>query len=55
MESHVTIPQTWAIEVKGLTKFFGSHPVLNEINLEVSEGEFVVIFGPNGAGKPYRL
>jgi heme exporter protein A len=45
------IAKTRAIEVKGLTKSFGSHPALKGIDLEVKQGESVVIFGPNGAGK----
>ena len=41
----------YAIEVKGLTKSFGTQPALRGIDIEVKKGESVVIFGPNGAGK----
>ena len=43
--------QAWAIKVHGLTKSFGTHPALRGIDLEVRQGESLVIFGPNGAGK----
>ena len=39
------------IEVQGLTKSFGNHLALRGVDIEVRQGEFVVIFGPNGAGK----
>ncbi|MFH1381853.1 MAG: ABC transporter ATP-binding protein [Chloroflexota bacterium] len=40
-----------AIEVAGLTKFFGHRAALRGIDLKVAGGESVAIFGPNGAGK----
>ena len=43
--------QAGAIQVQGLTKTFSNHPALRELDLEVGQGESVVIFGPNGAGK----
>ena len=43
--------QAWALQVQGLAKSFGNRRVLKGIDLEVKEGESVVIFGPNGAGK----
>ncbi|UCG69848.1 MAG: heme ABC exporter ATP-binding protein CcmA [Thermoplasmata archaeon] len=39
------------ITVKKLNKRFGRKSVINELDLEVEEGEFLVMFGPNGAGK----
>ena len=39
------------LEVKNLTKHFGSFTALNEVNLEVGKGEIVGFIGPNGAGK----
>ncbi len=39
------------IELRKLTKAFGSKMVLRGIDLTVATGESLVIFGPNGAGK----
>ncbi|MFK8139195.1 MAG: ATP-binding cassette domain-containing protein [Bdellovibrionales bacterium] len=40
-----------ALEVKNLTKSYGSKQVLRGVNFEISEGECVSLLGPNGAGK----
>lgn len=39
------------IEVKDLTKQFGDLVVLDNINFQVAEGEFLAIVGPTGCGK----
>ncbi|MFW9854693.1 MAG: ABC transporter ATP-binding protein [Candidatus Thorarchaeota archaeon] len=39
------------ISVHNLGKKFGKLQVLDQINLEVDKGEYVVILGPSGAGK----
>ena len=39
------------IELRGLTKAYGSHTVLNRVNLTVEKGERVALIGHNGAGK----
>ena len=39
------------LEVKGLTLAFGGLTCLNDLDLEVGEGEIVSVIGPNGAGK----
>jgi ABC-2 type transport system ATP-binding protein len=39
------------LEVKGLTKKFGSFTALNKIDLVMKEGEILGFIGPNGAGK----
>lgn len=39
------------IELRKLTKAFGSKVALRGIDLRVAPGESLVIFGPNGAGK----
>jgi heme ABC exporter ATP-binding subunit CcmA len=39
------------IEVRGLTKYFGRFSALRDLNLDVKKGEFVAVFGRNGAGK----
>jgi multiple sugar transport system ATP-binding protein len=44
-----------SIEVKDLTLNFGSVSVLKDMNLDVAEGEFVVLLGPSGCGKSTLL
>jgi ABC-2 type transport system ATP-binding protein len=44
-----------SIEVRHLSKSFGSTKVLNDISLNVGEGEFYGLFGSNGAGKTTLL
>lgn len=39
------------IKIRGLNKFFDHHHVLRNIDLEVKEGEKLVIIGPSGSGK----
>jgi len=39
------------IEVKSLTKKFGSFMAVNGINVQIKEGEIFGFLGPNGAGK----
>jgi lipoprotein-releasing system ATP-binding protein len=43
------------IEVKDITKSFGSLKVLKGINLSIGKGEIVSIIGPSGAGKTTLL
>jgi ABC-2 type transport system ATP-binding protein len=40
-----------AIQTEKLTKFYGSHRGIVEVDLEVHEGEAFGFLGPNGAGK----
>ncbi len=39
------------IEVKNITKFYGSQKALDAINFTIEKGEIVGFLGPNGAGK----
>lgn len=50
-EGKAVNPEAWAIEVKGVTKVFGSRLALRGVDLEVKKGGFLTIFGSNGAGK----
>lgn len=40
-----------AIEIKGLTKYYGKHRGIIELNMEVPKGALFGFLGPNGAGK----
>jgi zinc transport system ATP-binding protein len=44
-----------AIVTKGLWFSYDSHPVLEDVNLSVPQGDFVSVVGPNGGGKTTLL
>ena len=39
------------LELRGLSKSFGGLRVIQDLDLEVAEGEILSVIGPNGAGK----
>lgn len=39
------------LEIKKLVKIYGKRRVVNEVSLDINQGEVVGILGPNGAGK----
>ena len=43
------------LKVQDLSKSFGSTEVLKKINLEIEEGNFLVLLGPSGCGKSTLL
>ncbi len=44
-----------SVSVKDLTLNFGATSVLKKLNLDVAEGEFIVLLGPSGCGKSTLL
>jgi sulfate transport system ATP-binding protein len=40
-----------SIRLESLSKRYDGHPVVNNVSLEVTEGEFFVLLGPSGSGK----
>ena len=44
----MTIP---AIELRGVSKSFGSVDAVRDVSLEVRDGEFLTLLGPSGSGK----
>ena len=43
------------LELKGITKKFGSKTILDNLNLTVTDGKILTIVGPSGAGKTTLL
>ena len=43
------------LEAKGLHRNYGSVVAVDDLDLSMSEGEFLTIVGPNGAGKSTLL
>jgi len=46
-----TTPDTIAIQVKNLTKYFNDLKAVDGLSLEIRQGEVFGLLGPNGAGK----
>ena len=40
-----------AIDIRGVSKTFGTHPAVDDVSLEVPEGSIYGFIGPNGSGK----
>ena len=51
----ITMTNNSIIEIRNLSFAYSGHPVLEEINLSVREGDFVAMIGPNGGGKTTLL
>ncbi len=51
IEHHQEKPVEQMISLKHVSKYFGEFRALNDVSLEVSAGERVVVCGPSGSGK----
>ena len=43
------------VSLRNVNKSFGAHHVLKDVNLDISEGDFICIFGKSGGGKTTLL
>src|SRR4051812_28801246 len=43
------------VSVEGVVKSFASTPAVNEVSLQVRQGEFLTLLGPSGCGKTTLL
>lgn len=43
------------IEIKGITKYFGKKPVVDNVTVQIRPGKITSFIGPNGAGKSTLL
>ena len=43
------------IVIKNLEKSFGDNKVINKFNIDIKDGEFIVLVGPSGCGKSTLL
>ena len=43
------------IKLQNINKSFGKTEVLNDLNLEIEDGEFLTLVGPSGCGKSTLL
>lgn len=43
------------LSIRGLSKIYGEVPVVDRVDLQVAQGEIVMVIGPSGAGKSTLL
>jgi multiple sugar transport system ATP-binding protein len=54
MNMHTKIDQP-SVSVRGLAQSYGALQVLKSLDLDIADGEFIVLLGPSGCGKSTLL
>ncbi len=53
--NHPSSARTEGIVLRGVTKRFGSHVAVHDVDLDIARGEFFTMLGPSGSGKTTLL
>lgn len=48
-------PASGTVELRGVSKFYGEAPAVNDLSLNIAAGEFISLLGPSGCGKTTTL
>lgn len=48
-------PGKWVLDIKGLSKSYGSRQIFQDVSITVGRGEKIALLGPNGVGKSTLL